>query len=452
MAARPGQAGATRRKEGIEGRRVDPIEQRRVPSRERYFAGRHAMTITILENGRLFDGFNDHLVEPCHVLVEEDRIREVALKPISIESARRIDCSGQTVMPGLIDAHVHACLPASDFDAVARMPASLLSQYAGVALAGYLRRGFTTVRDACGADYGLVMALERNLLPGPRLLISGKAISQTGGHGDARPVDQLDICPCALCSPLTVIADGEDEVRRAVREELRKGAAQIKIFASGGVTSPTDPIWMRQFTPEEIRVAVYEASTRRTYVMAHCHTADSARACIAAGVRSIEHGSDLDQETATMIAAAGSFVVPTLVVADTALRYGAAMGLKAASLAKLEGITEKMYRSIEVCARHGVKLGFGTDLPGNFGDRQNEEFRLRATVQSSIDVLRSATTVNAALLGLDGEIGCVRAGAYADLLVVNADPTRDISILAEPAASISLIMARGSLVKNILSA
>ena len=410
------------------------------------------MTITILENGRLFDGFNDHLVEPCHVLVEGDRIREVAFKPISIENARRIDCRGQTVMPGLIDAHVHACLPASDFDAVARMPPSLLSQYAGVALAGYLRRGFTTVRDACGADYGLVMALERNLLMGPRLLISGKAISQTGGHGDARPVDQIDICPCALCSPLTVIADGEDEVRRAVREELRKGAAQIKIFASGGVTSPTDPIWMRQFTPEEIRVAVYEASTRRTYVMAHCHTADSARACIAAGVRSIEHGSDLDEETAKMIAAAGSFVVPTLVVADTALRHGAAMGLKAASLAKLEGITEKMYRSIEVCARHGVKLGFGTDLPGNFGDRQNEEFRLRATVQPSIDVLRSATTVNAALLGLDGEIGCVRAGAYADLLVVNADPTRDISILAEPAASISLIMARGSLVKNILSA
>ncbi len=114
------------------------------------------MTITILQNGRLFDGFSDHLVDPCHVVVEDDRIREVAFKPISIENARRINCRGQTVMPGLIDAHVHACLPASDFDAVARMPPSLLSQYAGVALAGYLRRGFTTVRDACGADYGLV--------------------------------------------------------------------------------------------------------------------------------------------------------------------------------------------------------------------------------------------------------------------------------------------------------
>lgn len=408
------------------------------------------MVMTILENGRLFDGVHDDLAEPCHVLVEDDRIREVAREPISIQDARRIDCRGQTVMPGLIDAHVHACLPSSDFDAVAHMPPSLLSQYAGVALAGYLRRGFTTVRDACGADHGLVLALERGLLSGPRLLISGKAISQTGGHGDARPIDQVDICPCAYCSPLTVIADGVDEVRRAVREELRKGARQIKIFASGGVTSPADPIWMRQFTAEEIGAAVYEASTRRTYVMAHCHTSDSAQACIAAGVRSIEHGSDLDQETAQMIAAAGSFVVPTMVVADTALRHGLAMGLKAGNLEKLEGITEKMFRSLEVCRRHDVKLGFGTDLPGNFGERQNEEFRLRAAVQPAIEILRSATAVNAELLGMAGEIGCVRPGAYADLLVVNGDPTRDISILAEPATGLSLIMSRGSLVKNIL--
>jgi imidazolonepropionase-like amidohydrolase len=408
------------------------------------------MTMTILENGRLFDGIHDDLAESCYVLVEDDRIREVAREPISIPDARRIDCRGQTVMPGLIDAHVHACLPSSDFDAVAHMPPSLLSQYAGVALAGYLRRGFTTVRDACGADHGLVLALERGLLSGPRLLISGKAISQTGGHGDARPIDQVDICPCAHCSPLTVIADGVDEVRRAVREELRKGARQIKIFASGGVTSPADPIWMRQFTAEEIGAAVYEASTRRTYVMAHCHTSDSAQACIAAGVRSIEHGSDLDQETAQMIAAAGSFVVPTMVVAHTALRHGLAMGLKAANLEKLEGITGKMYRSLEVCRRNGVKLGFGTDLPGNFGERQNEEFRLRAAVQPPIEILRSATAVNAELLGMSGEIGCVRPGAYADILVVNGDPTRDISVLAEPATGLSLIMSRGSLVKNML--
>jgi imidazolonepropionase-like amidohydrolase len=408
------------------------------------------MTMTVFENGQLFDGIHDELAGPCHVLVEDDRIREISQTEISIPGARRIDCRGQTMMPGLIDAHVHACLPASDFDAVAHMPPSLLSQYAAVALAGYLRRGFTTVRDACGADHGLVMALERKLLLGPRLLISGKAISQTGGHGDTRPIDQIDLCPCAYCSPLTVIADGADAVRRAVRDELRKGAKQIKIFASGGVTSPNDPVWMRQFTAEEIGVAVYEASTRRTYVMAHCHTSDSAQACIAAGVRSIEHGSDIDEGTAKMIAAAGSFVVPTLVVADTAVRHGLSMGLKPANLEKLEGITEKMYRSVETCRRQGVKLGFGTDLPGNFGERQNEEFRLRSTVQPAIEILRAATAVNAELLGMTDQIGCVRPGAFADILVVNGDPTRDISVLADPDKRFSLIMSGGSLVKNIL--
>jgi imidazolonepropionase-like amidohydrolase len=269
------------------------------------------MNMVILENGRLFDGIHDDLAEPCHVLVEDDRIREVAREPISVQDARRIDCRGQTVMPGLIDAHVHACLPTSDFDAVAHMRPSLLSQYAGVALAGYLRRGFATVR-----------------------------------------------------------------------EELRKGAAQIKIFASGGVTSPADPIWMRS----------------------------PIRPCIT----------------------------------------GLAMGLKAANLEKLEGIMGKMYRSLEVCRRYGVKFGFGTDLPGNFGERQNQEFRLRAAVQPAIEILRSATAVNAELLGMEGEIGCVRPGAYADLLVVNGDPTCGISVLAEPATGLSLIMSRGSLVKNIL--
>jgi imidazolonepropionase-like amidohydrolase len=247
-----------------------------------------------------------------------------------------------------------------------------------------------------------------------------------------------------------VIADGADEVRRAVREELRKGATQIKIFASGGVTSPADPIWMRQFTAEEIGAAVYEASTRRTYVMAHCHTSDSAQACIAAGVRSIEHGSDLDAPTAKMIVAAGAFVVPTMVVADTALRHGLAMGLKAANLEKLEGISGKMYRSLEVCRSHGVKLGFGTDLPGNFGERQNQEFRLRSAVLPAVEILRSATSVNASLLQMEAEIGCIKAGASADILVVNGDPTRDISVLAEPDKGLSLIMARGSIIKNLL--
>jgi imidazolonepropionase-like amidohydrolase len=410
------------------------------------------MAIFVFENGRLFDGISRDLIEPCHVAVEGDKIREISTTSLSVSNSHRINCRGQTIMPGLIDAHIHAYLATSDFDAVDRMPRSLLSQYGAAALRGALERGFTTVRDACGADYGLVMALERGLIKGPRLLISGKAISQSGGHGDARAFHREEPCGCGYSGILAVLADGVDEVRRAVREELRKGAAQIKIFASGGVTSPSDPIWMRQFTREEIEAAVYEASTRRTYVMAHCHTADSARVCVEAGVRSIEHGSDLDDATAQMIAAAGGFVVPTCIVAETACEHGLAMGLKAENLVKLEGLVDKMYRSIETCARHAVKLGFGTDLPAGFASRQNWEFRLRCKTQRSADVLMSATSVNAALLQMQGEIGCICPGAYADLLVVKGDPLADASLLAEPEANISLIMAAGSIIKNILPA
>jgi imidazolonepropionase-like amidohydrolase len=409
------------------------------------------MSIVMFENAKLFDGHSPQLIEPCFVAVENGTIREVSTTPISISEAVRINCRGQTLMPGLIDAHVHVCLATSDMDAIDRMPRSLLSQYAAAALRGALQRGFTTVRDACGADHGLVIALERGLIQGPRLLISGKAISQTGGHGDGRAVHREDPCGCGYCGTLAVLADGVDAVRRAVRDELRKGAAQIKIFASGGVSSPTDPVWMRQFTREEIEVAVYEARTRRTYVMAHCHTVDSARACIDAGVRSIEHGSDIDDETARSIAAAGCFVVPTLVVAETAREHGLEMGLTAVNLAKLGGLIDSAYRSIETCARRQVKLGFGTDLPAGFAQDQNREFSLRCRVQSAAAVLMSATSINAELLQMEDKIGCVRPGAYADLLVVKGNPLEDATILADPDVNISLIMAAGSMIKNSLS-
>jgi imidazolonepropionase-like amidohydrolase len=408
------------------------------------------MTIVVFENGRLFDGHSNELVDGCRVVVEAGVIREISPGPVTFADCVRIDCQQQTLMPGLIDAHFHAYLTSADIDAIDRMPRSLLSQYGAAALRGALRRGFTTLRDACGADFGLVMALERGLIEGPRLLISGKGISQTGGHGDGRSAQREDPCGCAYCGTLSVLADGVDEVRKAVREELRKGANQIKIFASGGVTSPTDPIWMRQFTQAEIVAVVEEAATRRTYVMAHCHTSESARVCVESGVRSIEHGSEIDVATAQLIAARGCFVVPTLVVADVAREHGAAIGYRAENLAKLEGLLESMYASITTCARHGAQLGFGTDLPGNVGQHQNREFRLRARVQSSGDILRSVTSTNAALLQMEGKIGCIRPGAYADLLVVNGNPLAHADLLADPDRNISLIMAAGTIVRSSL--
>ena len=207
-------------------------------------------------------------------------------------------------MPGLIDAHFHAYTPTFDIVKIDRMPQALLASHARVILEGALQRGFTTVRDAGGGDIGLWMAIEQGLIQGPRFFFSGKAISQTGGHGDARPGTVVEPCGCSgYTGSLSLVADGVDEVRRAVREELRKGARQIKLFVSGGVVSPTDPIWMPQFTDEEIRAAVHEASTRRTYVMAHCLTDDGARRCVESGVRSIEHGTEISEDTARLIAA-----------------------------------------------------------------------------------------------------------------------------------------------------
>lgn len=408
------------------------------------------MTIFILHNGSIFDGQSAELLEGGCVVVEDGTIREVNPRLVKIASAVTVDCAGHTIMPGLIDAHVHVYLASSNFDAVDRMPRSLLSQYGAAALRGALERGFTTVRDACGADHGLVLALERGLIRGPRLLISGKGISQTGGHGDGRAAHHESACGCGYHGALTVVADGADAVRKAVREELRKGAHQIKIFASGGVTSPTDPIWMPQFTDAEIRAAVEEAATRRTYVMAHCHTSEAVSRCIRAGVRSIEHGSQIDAATAASIASAGAFVVPTLAIADVAREHGAALGFGPENLRKLSGLLEQMYASVESCARAGVKLGFGSDLPGNFSEHQNREFLLRGRVQSPIDVVRSATAVNAELLQLSGRIGTLAAGASADILAVRGNPLQDLSLLAEPARSLALIMAGGTLFRNNL--
>jgi imidazolonepropionase-like amidohydrolase len=355
-------------------------------------------------------------------------------------------------MPGLIDAHFHAYTPTFDILALDRMPAALLTSHASALLEGALERGFTTVRDAAGGDIGLSMAIDAGLIRGPRFFFSGKAISQTGGHGDMRPGTQVEPCACGRYSgSISMVADGVDEMRRAVREELRKGATQIKLFVSGGVVSPTDPLWMPQFTRDEIEAAVYEAATRRTYVMAHCHTDEGARRCVEYGVRSIEHGTQIGDDTARLIASKGVFVVPTLSVADVIRKHGPALGVPPMALEKIKAVYEDMLRSMEACARAGVKMGLGADLLGSeFHELQGGELALRAEVHQPIDVLRSATSVNAELLQMEGRLGCVRPDAYADLLVVEGDPLRDLNLFRDSRRNIPLVMKGGICVRNAL--
>jgi imidazolonepropionase-like amidohydrolase len=408
------------------------------------------VSVWVFNNCSVFDGHSEQLMEPGYVVVDRDRIREVSQSEPRVGGASWIDCDGGTLMPGLIDAHFHACAPTFDMYGLDRMPPSFLAQHGARSLSSALRRGFTSVRDAGGADIGLAMALERGLIQGPRLFYSGRGISQTGGHGDNRPAEKHEPCSCRYSGVMTVVADGVDEVRRAVREELRLGATQIKIHVSGGVTSPTDTMWMPQFCEDEIRVAVAEAKTRRTYVMAHCHTDDRARACVEYGVRTIEHGTEIEADTAALIAASSAFVVPTLSVVSALRDHSENIGLSPASLEKLKGVYERTMRSMENCVRAGVRLGLGTDLLGDFQGLQGGEFALRAQLSAPFDVLRSATSINAQILQRSDDLGRIAPSALADILVVRGNPLRDIHLLGDAERNLPLIMKNGQLIKNEL--
>jgi imidazolonepropionase-like amidohydrolase len=409
------------------------------------------MTSIVFANGALLDGANPVRREDHHVLVEGDRIKEVSDRPIKSASAETIDLAGRTLMPGLIDAHVHAIAVDAALARLAEQPMTLVSLQAGKVLEGMLARGFTTVRDAGGADGGLAEAVAQGLVRGPRLFPSGQALSQTGGHGDLRPRTR-SVVSCACCeygAGLARIADGVDECRRAARDELRKGATQIKIMASGGVASPYDPIWNLQYSDEEMRAIVEEARAWHTYVLAHAYTPEAIRRAIDNGVRSIEHANLIDPPTAARVAAADGFVVPTLITYDALHRFGRDLGITEASLAKLADVREAGLRSLEILQQAGVKIGYGTDLLGPMHQHQSREFVIRAEAMAPWEVIRSATIVNAELLNRSGELGVVAAGACADLIVVDGDPLVDISLLDGQGQHLSVIMKDGVLHKHL---
>lgn len=408
------------------------------------------MATVLFTNAALLDLARGERREDHHVLIEGDRIREVSDRPIVSASAEAVDLAGRTLMPGLIDAHVHVVAVDAALARLGEQPLTLVSLQAARVLEGMLARGFTSVRDAGGADGGLAEAVEQGLIRGPRLFPSGQALSQTGGHGDLRPRTQ-SVTSCACCefgAGLARIADGVDECRRAARDELRKGASQIKIMASGGVASPYDPIWNLQYSAEEMRAIVEEARSWHTYVLAHAYTPEAIRRAIDNGVRSIEHANLIDAPTAAHVAAADGFVVPTLVTYDSLYRFGRDLGFPAASLAKLADVREAGLRSLDVLRQAGVKIGYGTDLLGAMHQYQSREFVIRAEAMAPVDVIRSATTVNAELLNRTGELGVVAPGAKADLIAVDGDPLADISLLDGQGEQLSLIMKDGVLHKR----
>lgn len=406
-------------------------------------------TKLLIRNARLLDPAQPCLLDRHDILIEGDTIREVSDRPIAAGDARILDAGGRTVMPGLIDLHVHVVAIDVDLHRQLRMPHVLVTLRSLPILRGMLRRGFTTVRDAGGASLAFKQALEAGLAQGPRLFVSGRALSQTGGHGDGRPrSDTLGadgICPsCARVGAIARVADGVDAVRKAVREELQMGADQIKVMASGGVASPSDPIDALGYSEDELRAIVQEAAARGTYVMAHAYTAAAIARAVRCGVRTIEHGNLIDAQAATLMAQQGSYAVPTLVTYDALASEGARLGLPPDSVAKVAQVREAGLRSLEIFRSAGVKMGFGSDLLGASHRLQSEELRLRAQVLSPSEVIASATLTGAEVLGMEGRLGRLVPGALADLLLVDGDPLRSLDCLLGQGEGIALVMKAGT--------
>jgi imidazolonepropionase-like amidohydrolase len=381
-------------------------------------------TLSII-NAVVFDGVSGALGDgPVHVA--DGRIVSVGGPPQPADQV--IDARGGTVLPGLIDAHCHAYGISLDMMATESQPLSYVALVAARRLARVLARGFTTVRDPAGGDAGLDRAIAENLIPAPRYLWTGAALSQTGGHGDARGPDS-ETCPCYAHG--SEVVDGVDPLRKAVRERFRRGAHAIKIMTSGGVMSLADPIRIPQYSAEEIRAVTAEATRRGSYVAAHAYSPEAIRHSIDNGVRSIEHGNLLDADTAAAMAAAGAFLVPTLATYDAMERRGEQIGMAAISRRKNREVLESGRRAVELARAAGVSIGFGTDLMGELEDEQLNGLRLQAEVDGIWTALASATSVNAALIGRP-DLGRVSEGCVADLLILDGNVADDPSVVWSP--------------------
>lgn len=387
------------------------------------------------------------------LLIEDDKVKELSEKPIKAKDATRIDCGKRTLMPGLIDSHVHAIHSEVNIRFMENLPLTLVTARAATRLTAMLNRGFTTVRDTGGADWGIKTAIETGHIVGPRLFIAGQSIGPTGGHSDSRRrTSSGDECMC--CNGLqfkSAVADGVDEVRRVAREQMRQGADHVKIMMSGGVASPYDPLDSLQFSDGEVKAAVEEATAFGRYVCAHAYSAKAIIRAAKFGVRTIEHGNLIDDTAAKLMAQKDMFLVANLVTYYAMRERAAKWGMTAESLEKNELVIEGGLKSLEICKRHGVPVAYGSDLLGELHWDQSNEFTIRQAVMSPIEIIRSATLIGADILRIPGKVGTLKPGAFADLIVVDGNPLKNLALLVDQGKHLSAIMKGGKFHKNRLT-
>ncbi|WMS41397.1 amidohydrolase family protein [Acuticoccus sp. MNP-M23] len=408
----------------------------------------------LFKNLRLLDPAFDEPRDGYEVLVEGEKIREVSDTPITSSGATVVDCEGKVLMPGLIDCHVHCMHDEVYMRRMEDVPLTLAAARGAKRIKAMLDRGFTTVRDTGGTDWGMKTAIEKGIIPGPRLFIAGRSIGPTGGHSDGRARTNPGFsCPCCnTAAYLRVVCDGEEEVRKVVREQMRQGCDQVKIMASGGVASPNDPLDSLQFTVEEIEAAVEEAEAFGRYVCAHAYSPEAIKRAAGNGVRTIEHGNLIDESAAKVMAENGAYLVANLVAYVAMGERAEQFGMPPVMLEKNAVVLEGGYKSLEICEAAGVKVAYGSDLLGDLAEDQSREFSIRAEVQKPITVIRAATTIAAEVVRRPGQLGTIAPDAWADLIVVDGDPTKDVTLLEGQGAHLSAIVKGGAFYKNRLGA
>lgn len=408
--------------------------------------------VIAIQNATIFDCTGSDPYGPATVVVSGRRIQVVGpSSQVSIpRDAEVIDAGGRTVMPGLIDAHTHVGVVENNFGANVenQHPGAIYAYSVAKVIRDTLMFGFTTIRDAGGCDYSFKLAVDMRTIPGPRIFTSQAFISQTGGHGDMRERhDRSEPKAGHRLMPRPAICDGVPQVRQAAREQLRTGADQIKVMAGGGAASPTDLLDSAQFTVEELAAAVYEARMVKKPVMAHVYIPEGIKNCVEAGVRSIEHGNFLDEESAFLMKESGTFMVPTLAAYDLISRHGTEQGISKVTIDKINFAKGAGPQSIEIAMAAGTLIASGSDLFGQNSNRKAVELTLKAAIMGPAKSLISSTKVNAELIGMAQEIGTLENGKLADLIIVDGNPLDDIALFQEE-SNINLVMQSGRVVKN----